>query len=271
MTCAHATSPYFFSLFFKIAHKHTHKNEATLMRSMLVARRIFASSRQTTLCSSRRWASSPTSSSPASSSFRAGVVKANPFNVGAQTPAWQPGPAWMRYRLVRFLVANATQIATAQLSMELLLTGGFGLLFWARIITRDDVVEHLRAWHYPFMSLIDFDGSVWSNAVHVGPFTLNPEKLTAAHGGHCVAVGLLPLQVLIIALGFRPAQRLVQKMAARRVGGVKPATTSASSSSSSSSAGKPTATTTTKTSSATSRPPPPPRKRASYTINKGGR
>ncbi|KAG5502362.1 hypothetical protein JIQ42_05239 [Leishmania sp. Namibia] len=140
--------------------------------------------------------------------FRAGTVKSTPFQVKPSTtaPVWQPSAKYMKYKPVRWLSNNLLAIATYQLALEVGFTITFGGLLYADTITAKGVCDGLAAYHYPFVDWIDVESGVYTDPVRVGPFTLNARKMTALHTGHHIANGLLPLQVLLLATTFVPAQ-----------------------------------------------------------------
>lgn len=164
----------------------------------------------------RRWASSSSSSSRAGShghsSFRAGVVDRTPFQVkpNYSIPMWQPPARFMKYRAVRWLSNNLLALATYQLVLEAGFTVVFGSLLYTDKITAQGVCDSLSAYHYPFVNWIDVTGGVYTDPVKVGPFSLNPQKMTALHTGHNIANGLLPVQVVLLLLTFSPVHRLYQ-------------------------------------------------------------
>ncbi|KAG5479351.1 hypothetical protein LSCM1_04609 [Leishmania martiniquensis] len=150
--------------------------------------------------------------------FRAGTVESTPFQVKPSThaPVWQPSDKYMKYKPVRWLSSNLLPLATYQLTLEVGFTIIFGILLYAEKITAQGVSDWLAAYHYPFVNWIDVEGGVYTQPVRVGPFTLNAQKMTALHTGHNIANGLLPLQVLLLATTFAPAQyvyRLVRHRA----------------------------------------------------------
>lgn len=162
-----------------------------------------------------RWAASvqrrcKASTTPASSTkgFRAGTVDATPFQVkpNFNVPVWQPSAKYMKYKPVRWLSDNLFAIATYQLTLEVGLSVIFGSLLYADVITAQGVYDALAAYRYPFLSWVDVEGGVYTEPVHIGPFALKPEKLTALHTGHNIASGLLPVQVLVLVCTFAPAK-----------------------------------------------------------------
>lgn len=140
----------------------------------------------------------------ASHAFRSGATSSTPFAKSGGGPAegsvlgWQPSPKLMRNPVFRFLFHNAIPIATYQLVLEVGFTASFGIAIYSGRATGEGIVEQIRAWHYPFMSWITLEGCTYTEGIPVGPRTLKPEKLTAAHMGHNIASGLLPLQVVIL-------------------------------------------------------------------------
>lgn len=155
---------------------------------------------------------------------RAGATTATPFTKGVSGGGgsllgWRPGPRWMKNPITRFLIDNALFIATYQLVMEVGLTVAFGVLLYSGRCTAEDVTTKLEGWGYPFVGWISLDSCTYTEEVRVGPWALKPEKLTAAHTGHNIASGLLPLQVLLIAGTYPLAVRGYRAVVATAKGG----------------------------------------------------
>ncbi|KPA78143.1 hypothetical protein ABB37_06321 [Leptomonas pyrrhocoris] len=171
----------------------------------------------------RRWASSSSGSSNSSGGgggghgargFRAGAVDPTPFQVkpNFNIPLWQPPARFMKYRAVRWLSNNLLALATYQMALEVGFTIVFGSLLYADVITAQGVCDGLERYRYPFVSWIDLSDCVYTEPIKIGPFSLNPQKMTALHTGHNIANGLLPVQVLLMLSTFAPVHRLYRVM-----------------------------------------------------------
>lgn len=159
-------------------------------------------------------------SQPSRNNFRAGTVESMPFQVkpNFSPPAWQPNAKYMKYKPVRWLTENLLPLATYQLVLEVGFTIGFGSLLYTGAATAEGVCTSLQQLHYPFVSWIDTEGGVYTEPIKIGPFVLNPEKLTALHTGHNIANGLFPLQVLLLMSTY-PIARGLARRARSLVGG----------------------------------------------------
>lgn len=168
----------------------------------------------------KRWATSPSSTSSGSSSshqhnkFRSGTVDSIPYQVkpNFSVPVWRPPARFMKYRAVRWLSHNLLALATYQLALEAVFTIVFGSLLYAEAITAEGVRDWLTRLHYPFASWFDVEDGIYTEPVRLGPFTLNPHKMTALHTGHNIANALLPLQVVLMLSTFSPMQGLYRSL-----------------------------------------------------------
>lgn len=155
-----------------------------------------------------RQVTTPSASTMAGAGFRRGATTLDPLNTqSSHVPAWQPSARYMQYKPVRFLVANARALATYQLFLEVGLTALFGSLIYWQYTTAERVTDALRAYHYPFVSWIVTKDCEFTEPVNAEIVQLRPEKLTALRLGHNIASGLLPVQVLVLAMTYPAVMR----------------------------------------------------------------
>ncbi|CBH15167.1 hypothetical protein, conserved [Trypanosoma brucei gambiense DAL972] len=114
----------------------------------------------------------------------------------------------LKFTPVAWLIRNAMGIAFYQLVLEGILTAVCSLMFLGHYTTTAGIRSRLESCHYPFTSFVDWDGGQHDQSFTVGQYHLTAEVLTAAHTAHNIASGLLPLQLVVLALTFPAARRV---------------------------------------------------------------
>ncbi|KAF5218555.1 hypothetical protein ECC02_008536 [Trypanosoma cruzi] len=115
--------------------------------------------------------------------------------------------SWRTSPPILWLIDNAMPIAIYQLFLEAGCTGVFSWLLLHDMVTTAGIEACLHRYHYPFTGLVDWEGGRHKDGWTVAGCRIDADKLTALHTGHNIANGLLPLQVMVLALTYPTVAR----------------------------------------------------------------
>ncbi|KAG8343256.1 hypothetical protein TRVL_05911 [Trypanosoma vivax] len=122
---------------------------------------------------------------------------------------------WRQYKPVAWLFQNAMKIAACQLLIESTLTLAIATLLAGGWVTAGDVRALLNRLYYPFTGIVNWDGGYHEVGLTVVGYQLTRETLSVLHTSYNVASGLLPLQLVILALVYPTFTRVCGKLFTR--------------------------------------------------------
>ncbi|EKF30575.1 hypothetical protein MOQ_005611 [Trypanosoma cruzi marinkellei] len=110
--------------------------------------------------------------------------------------------SWRTLPPIAWLIDNAMPIAIYQLFLEAGCTGVCAWLLLHDRVTTAGIEACLHRYHYPFTGLVNWEGGRHKEGWKVAGCRIGADTLTALHTGHNIANGLLPLQVVVLALTY---------------------------------------------------------------------